>query len=1034
MRRTRLEALMSKARYRGVDRRASHTSAEISTRGPVAAGEPRASEPGRYDAFLSYAREDGEFVVAELRDQLRRRGHEVWVDVDIVGGAKWHERVKRGIEACKALVFVVSPASVSSEACRQELNDAVTLNKLVIPVIHRDVPDGTLPQALAEAEWVFLRDGDDRHAGVDRLVEALETDLEWRDQHTRLAGRTREWLDSDRDSSYQLRGSDLRAAEAWLTQQEGHRQRPTHEHAEYIAASRQAASRRVYTLLGGLTLALVIAIALAVFALLQRNTAIRERQSATSRELAAQSLLHRDTDPPLSLLLAIESAKASRTPETLAALRVSLSANHLLRTLADNAGPVRAVAWSRDGRLVASGAQDGSVRIRTAANGRVRHLLRPRLFDVRGVAFDPSGARLLINAREAPNGEAMIWPFARGAQPLALPDPIDFRVWHATWSRDGRRVLTAPCVTAPARLWDATTGRLLRSLGRAGCSDGQFSPNGRLVATAGPGGTAYLWDASTGAQLHAMPASGPDTGLLAAGARSVISVRFSPDGARLLTAGGDGSARVFDVRSGRQLAQAPRHADAVTLAVWSPDGREVATASDDRTATLWYPDSGDAVNLGGHAASVVDVQFSHDGQSVLTAGADGLVQVFGSGTGTLIAQLHGHDNGEVRAVFSPDDRSVLSGGEDGTVRVWDAGIVRPVPSARLALGRREIVGGWNTFNRPSGETDPTAPLFVSAPGSTDGVRAGADVRDSLRGNRVALLSSAPHRVTCAAFDGSSHRIFTCGQDARYDAVPGRLWEARTGRLLHVLKGTAGAAVNGALSDDGTLLGTVDRAGVVTVWRTATAKPMAVFRRHTRSRPPYSLSVSIRFSRDASLMLTGDSAGKAYLWRVRDGTVLNTYSGLPQPPRSVNGAAGGAISDDNGMVLFTDPWDPVGVLQEVGRVGRVGTLTGTRGGIASASFNSDGSLLVTSGDDGDRVWDVASRRSLLVLPDEPGSVRFGRDGTTIVANGPEPFATSRSYRQTFACDVCGGIDRLLALARSRTARALTPGERRQYLHR
>src|SRR5690348_3853627 len=111
---------------------------------------PRASEAGRYDAFLSYAREDSHFVVDRLCLALRERGQEVWVDVDITGGAKWRERVSRGIEACKAFIFVVSSDSVASEACRQELEAAVAANKLIIPVVYRDDYAGALPAPLAD--------------------------------------------------------------------------------------------------------------------------------------------------------------------------------------------------------------------------------------------------------------------------------------------------------------------------------------------------------------------------------------------------------------------------------------------------------------------------------------------------------------------------------------------------------------------------------------------------------------------------------------------------------------------------------------------------------------------------------------------------------------------------------------------------------------------------------------------------------------------------------------------------------------------
>ena len=71
----------------------------------------------------------------------------MWLDVeDIPGGAKWRDRVRRGIEACKAFVFVISPDSVTSAQCLAEIEDAVALNKLIVPVVYRDPPEGSLPR------------------------------------------------------------------------------------------------------------------------------------------------------------------------------------------------------------------------------------------------------------------------------------------------------------------------------------------------------------------------------------------------------------------------------------------------------------------------------------------------------------------------------------------------------------------------------------------------------------------------------------------------------------------------------------------------------------------------------------------------------------------------------------------------------------------------------------------------------------------------------------------------------------------------
>src|SRR4051812_63351 len=118
---------------------------------------PGAPGEGRYDAFLCYAREDSRFALEVVRAPLQARGKTVWVDVeDIFPGSSWRERVRRGIQACRAVMFVITPASVASEQCREELDEAVVLNKLIIPIAREEVDNDRLPRAAADAEWVFL--------------------------------------------------------------------------------------------------------------------------------------------------------------------------------------------------------------------------------------------------------------------------------------------------------------------------------------------------------------------------------------------------------------------------------------------------------------------------------------------------------------------------------------------------------------------------------------------------------------------------------------------------------------------------------------------------------------------------------------------------------------------------------------------------------------------------------------------------------------------------------------------------------------
>ena len=163
----------------------------------------------------------------------------------------WSQRVRRGIDASKAFVYVLTPESAVSPECLRELEAAVELHRLVVPVVLRDVDPKILPEALTKPNWVYFSPGHDPSRGLDELIQALEEDLSWRDEHTRLGVRTKEWEDSKHDKSFLLRGSDLRTGEEWLGTAAAHpRTPPTAGQAAFIVASRQGRGPRSAHLAG----------------------------------------------------------------------------------------------------------------------------------------------------------------------------------------------------------------------------------------------------------------------------------------------------------------------------------------------------------------------------------------------------------------------------------------------------------------------------------------------------------------------------------------------------------------------------------------------------------------------------------------------------------------------------------------------------------------------------------------------------------------------------------------------------------------
>lgn len=150
---------------------------------------------GRFDAFISYRRIPLDIAfVDQLEQDLAARGVRVWVDREKIEAASdWEERISRGITASKAFVFVITPESAISVECRHELDQAVELNKLIVPVVLREVPDrDELPASLTRPNWVMFTPGSDFGHAVDQLSDALAEDLDWRDEHSRYTIRSGE--------------------------------------------------------------------------------------------------------------------------------------------------------------------------------------------------------------------------------------------------------------------------------------------------------------------------------------------------------------------------------------------------------------------------------------------------------------------------------------------------------------------------------------------------------------------------------------------------------------------------------------------------------------------------------------------------------------------------------------------------------------------------------------------------------------------------------------------------------------------------
>lgn len=199
-----------------------------------------------YNLFISYSRQDQTFV-RQLWQALTQADQKVWIDWhDIPPAEDWRQEIYQGIEAADSFVFIISPYSLRSEVCNEELEYAIQQGKRIIPLIREEVKDGVVHPALARLNWLFFRESDQFESALKTLLETLQTDLSYIRSHTRLLVKAREWEQSGHDNSFLLRGSDLQQAEQWLAHPQ-ESPKPTALQQNYIRSSRQVEAERHFS-------------------------------------------------------------------------------------------------------------------------------------------------------------------------------------------------------------------------------------------------------------------------------------------------------------------------------------------------------------------------------------------------------------------------------------------------------------------------------------------------------------------------------------------------------------------------------------------------------------------------------------------------------------------------------------------------------------------------------------------------------------------------------------------------------------------
>jgi len=191
------------------------------------------------NVFISYSRKDSEFA-KRLTGELQKSDLDYWIDWEgIPPTVDWWKEIEKGIEEADAFVFLISPDSVNSKVCRQEIEHAVKNGKRLIPLVIRETNGDEIPSQLNALNWIFFREADDFDASVTKLLTSIRTDYDWVQAHRRLQVKALEWKRNHQENSFLLRGKDLGDAEFQLTTHSSKEPHPTDLLRKYVAESRK---------------------------------------------------------------------------------------------------------------------------------------------------------------------------------------------------------------------------------------------------------------------------------------------------------------------------------------------------------------------------------------------------------------------------------------------------------------------------------------------------------------------------------------------------------------------------------------------------------------------------------------------------------------------------------------------------------------------------------------------------------------------------------------------------------------------------
>jgi eukaryotic-like serine/threonine-protein kinase len=613
-------------------------------------------------------------------------------------------------------------------------------------------------------------------------------------------------------------------------------------------------------------------------------------------------------------------------------------------SLTPRQGAVRMIAYSPDGKLLASAGDDGMVKFSDSESGEERGALKASTHAVRALAYSPDGKTL---ATLSTTGDIKLWDVATKRHGLSSPDPRQLLCCLA-FSPDVKTLATAG-QKPEVILWDATKGVLRKTF-----EDGlhgwvyalAFSPDGKTLAVGGEfegAAEVNLLDAVSGKKvvnLKRQPSTiekGNRLPEFLLGIGAVTSLAFSPDGRQLATGhgfsndngNGETVVKLWDLASGNQQGTF-RHEQAVTAVAFARDDKTLASACADGTVHLWDVQKGEAEGiLHGNAGAVLSLAYSPDGTKLATSSAVGAVTLWDVGPEQERNTLLGGQYGVASVSLSPDNKLLATGGRDGTTIIWNLAtrhVLAKLANPPGAMEAAAVAFSPDGRSLAIGTSDHQVRLFdvaakqvratLHGPAkeiscvafSPDGKSLAAGSKDqtvflwdmATRQQR-AVLTGHPNAITCLVFSPNGQILAVGSGEPDYgfskSATEIRLWDLPTRSVAKSLADQPGAVTSVAFSPDGKWLAAgygnatgPSNPGEARLWDLSSGQVVHVLRSHR------SMVWCVAFSPDGKTLATASHDQLVKLWDPVNGEERASLGGHSGPVRCL------AFGRDNKLLV------------------------------------------------------------------------------------------------------------------------------------